>query len=339
MTANNASQDYRVIRGETVSLQADRNVLAEIERLVREGVQAFPKRGLEVGGILTGSLGSEIRLSGVRPLPMEYRTGPVFRPSAADLLFVKQSVEAAGPSLIGHFRSQTAAKAEPTEMDNAIAALLQVTGPLLLLVPASPGGIEETRLYGRVKGQWLPLLRFQLAEKPPQPLTVPVHPPFGSVLPSSSARGGWALGGLAVGLACGLFLSHMLWPSRQAYTLTTAPAHSGLGLQVHPDGGLLKVQWNSLTPVVVEAVSGVVSVQDGKHRLQIPLDRKQLQTGSTLYAPESGWVEIKLDLYSDEKHYSGEAVSIATGLQVSNPKTGTSKAEPPATAAPARQNK
>jgi hypothetical protein len=77
-------------------------------------------------------------------------------------------------------------------------------------------------------------------------------------------------------------------------------------------------------------------VRDGARQLQIPLDRHQLETGSTVYYPESGWVEVRLEVYRDGAHFTGETVAMATGLP-KQPLPET--AEEPAAAAPAEESR
>jgi hypothetical protein len=335
-------QEYRLIRGETVSLRAGLDVLAALERMVWDGVRAFPKRGLEVGGILTGSWEGEICLEAVRPLPMEYRSSPAFQPSPADLLFVKQSVlwaRAAGTSILGHFRSQTSGEPAPADADQTIADLLKLRMPLLVLVPASAAGIEQARVYRRVNGEWAFLLSFPLVEFPsdratPQPMQKRAIPiPRASAVASPRRRWyPWALAGMAVGLGCGAFLSHSIWRTAPAYML---PTRSDVNLQVHPESAGLKVQWDPASRPVIEGISGMLTVQDGDRHLQIPLDRQQLHAGSTFYYPESGWVEVRLEIYRDGSHYTGEAVAMATGVSAPQLPTGSADANSSSAAPPA----
>jgi hypothetical protein len=322
--------ECRLIQGEGLSFRASVPVLAALDQMVRDGVKAFPQRGLEVGGILMGPSEGAICLEAVRPLPMEYRTSPVFRPSPADLLFVKQSVlwaQASETGILGHFRSQTTGEPGPTEADQTIADLLKLPEPLLVLVPASAAGVEPARVYRRVNGEWVFLLDFPLMEFPVKPPTQQALEKqlAGPVLPMTPPRSRWrtwAVVGL-VGLGCGAVLSHSIWKARPADVL---PTRSDVHLQLHPEGTRLRVQWDPTSRPVAEGFSGILTVQDGGHRLQIPLDRLQLHAGSTVYIPESGWVEVRLEIYRDGNHYTGETGAMATG--VSTPQPSVAVADP-----------
>jgi hypothetical protein len=342
-----SSQEYCVIRGRTAVLRGNENALAALDRMVRDGVRAFPKRGLEIGGLLTGSskpgqpageeegqdeVPEEIRLETISPLPMEYRSSPAFQPSPADLLFIKQSVQcaqASEASIVGHFRSQTSGEIRPSDVDRNIASLLNLREAFLVLIPASIAGVEPARLYRAVNGEWNFLLSFPLVEEPLTELP-PDQAPRPLESPPDMATSGpakvpfrfrwypWALAGLAVGVAGGVYLSHSVWQSRSAVVLPTRSTvndvNSDLHLELHPSGSALTVQWNPASPPVAKGFSGMLTVQDGGRQLQIPLDRQQLETGHTIYYPESGWVEVRLEVNQEGNHFTGQTVAMATGL-------------------------
>jgi proteasome lid subunit RPN8/RPN11 len=324
---------YRLIRGETVSLRVSVHALAAMDRIVRDGVRAFPSRGLEVCGLLSGSAEGEICVEDILPLPMESRSSPAFSPSPSDLLFVKQSVawaQAPGAGIIGLFRSQTSGEPAPADADNTVADLINLPNPLFILIPASAAGVEQARVYRRVNGNWAFLLAFPLVEstiasgsaapKRSPARALPLPPPdIRPDEPEPAPRSRWpmwALGALVVGLAAGIFLSHSFWRTRPAYVLL--PPRSDIKLQVHPEGPRLKVQWDSTSRPIAEAFSGMLTVQDGDHHLEIPLNRKELDAGSTYYFPESGWVQVRLEINRDGNHYTGETVAMATGLSTTH---------------------
>ncbi|MBV9745955.1 MAG: energy transducer TonB [Acidobacteriia bacterium] len=317
-----SAQDYRQFDSGAVSALVRENVLVSLDRLVWDGVKAFPRRGLEIGGILTGTVDPQIRVAAIYPLSMAYRSSPAFRLSPADLLSLKQSAawaQAAGESVIGHFRSDTSGTPAPADADEAVVELLNLTQPLLVLIPASAAGIDPARLYRRENGAWVFLLEFPLAV--PQNEGAPSRTSRLSALAgrdrvlerSRSARW-WAAGGLLAGLGCGVFAGHSLWPSRTPVPNmapgqpTRSDIHSDINLEAHPEARRLRFQWNP----VLEGSSGMLTVHDGGHTLQIPLNRQQLESGNTIYYPETASVEARLEIYRDENHFIGE--SIATKL-------------------------
>lgn len=312
--------NYRLIRGEVMSLRARVDALASLDRIARDGVKASPTRGLEVGGLLTGAVGDDIRLEAIRPLPTGYRSSAAFCPSPADLLFIRQSVlwgQAPATNILGHFRTQTSGEPEPIAADRVIADLLNLPNPLLLLIPASDRGVEQARVYRRENGEWSLLLTFTLIESPIGQTGLQKLPDSALVewmkAPPAPRWRKWALGGLAVGVACGAFLSHSIWQPNPANVL---PARSDIKLELRSEGARLKVQWDPNSRSVGEASSGKLAVQDGGQHLEIPLDRQQLHSGGTVYYPETGSVEVRLEIYRDGNHFTGESAALATGLSV-----------------------
>jgi|SRR5215469_2832540 len=316
------SAQYRLIRGEVLSLRARVNALASLDRIARDGVKTSPTRGMEVGGLLTGAVGNEIRLETVQPLPMGYRSGAAFCPTPADLLFIRQSVltvQASASIILGHFRTQTSGAPEPNAADQVIADLVNLPNPLLLLIPASDAGVEPARVYRRENGEWALLLTFPLIESAvgqPAVQRLPERVPAEWTPPAGPRWRKWALGGLAVGVACGAFLTYSIWQPRPADVL---PARSDIKLELHNEGARLKVQWNPKSRAVAQASSGMITVQDGGHHLEIALDRQQLDAGSTLYYPETGSVEVRLEIRQGDNHFTGESVALKTGLSAPPP--------------------
>jgi hypothetical protein len=115
----------------------------------------------------------------------------------------------------------------------------------------------------------------------------------------------------AAGVAETALLHTWLWPPHQ-----TSPSFSGneISLRILPKGGRLLVQWNPQSLPVLQGYSGLLTVQDGGRQMRVPLDRHQLQAGSTSYTPTSEWAEFRLEIYRDGNHYSGEAMALATGV-------------------------
>lgn len=316
----NSDRNYRLVCGESVSLRADTNAFAALDQIVRDGVRAFPKRGLEVAGTLTGSArDDEIQVDAIQPLPLEYRTAPAFRPSPSDLLVLKRSVasmQSDGAEVIGHFRSHTSGEPHPGDVDDTIADLLNIPEPILVLIPASAAGVDPAQVYVRVNREWTLLLSCPLTDSTIEKLqSAPVEEPWSDTPPALSLkapRWRWpTVAGCAIGLLAGVLLGHSVW---RTVPPPTVPNRSGINLSAQPSEGGIRVQWNPQSLAVSEGFSGVLTVQDGDRRMQIPLDRGQLRTGAIFYYPESGWAEIRLEIYRDGRHYNGETVALATGL-------------------------
>ena len=320
------ARNYRVIRDNGIVLKADENAIQAIHTAVVEGIKAFPSRGLEVAGLLTGSLDEELRLDGVRPLTTAYRQSPAFRPSLPDITAFRQIVaqaqaETANP--VGCFRSQTDGQMETGEVDEKLADLVGIPEPLLLLVPASGAGVGPARLFRRTKGNWKLLLQFALREDAPlrNSARLPVRSlgtrPLAEagVEPAENGRSSpmlWVAAGLAT-VTLALAVGYPRFHSK-AEAKASAPVHREINLSAQPSGQAIRVHWDSGSTPVLDGFSGILTVQDGARRVMIPLTREQLLDGNTVYAPESPWAELRLEIYRDGAHYTGEVVALATGI-------------------------
>ncbi len=78
-----------------------------------------------------------------------------------------------------------------------------------------------------------------------------------------------------------------------------APALVSLGLQVERyRRGDLRLSWNHDAPVIANATSGTLMVQDGVTPRIIPLDASLVRGGSLLYSPVSDQVQMRLTVES-----------------------------------------
>jgi hypothetical protein len=56
----------------------------------------------------------------------------------------------------------------------------------------------------------------------------------------------------------------------------------------------VQLTWNRESPAIAAATSGVLAIEDGNTRRQIPLNASQVHSGSVLYSPASGQVVMQL---------------------------------------------
>ncbi len=91
-------------------IHADRVALRQLEFYIRTGVNAIRGRGIEVGGLILGRLidwnAGEVVITGFVPVEIEYRFGPTFRPSEADVHTFREAAAEEDGNVIGYFRSQ-----------------------------------------------------------------------------------------------------------------------------------------------------------------------------------------------------------------------------------------
>lgn len=87
-------------------------------------------------------------------------------------------------------------------------------------------------------------------------------------------------------------------------------AATALGLKVARDGPALRISWKPVSPVMTGAQRGVLSIVDGDYRRELQLGSDQLQSGSLLYMPLSGDVQLRLDVFSSAGAPVGESVRV-----------------------------
>jgi protein TonB len=303
--------------------------MLDLQMAVLEGVDRRPGQKFEVGGLLVGSTSDGIHIDEIQPLAIEYRFGPSFWLSSADVEKWKQAIEQfrdnGARKIIGHFRSQRTGgsplhEAAPQDVDHAIADLLQVPDPLLLLVPLEGKNVNEARVYRRHEGIWLEVHRSPIENlraipaKTPVPGPVPIPAPIPAATPISNARPpARRLAFLLLCLATAVvfvLLAFVLW-RRPA---PPASAASQIGLTAHATIGGIAVAWNRESAVVKQSASGTLTIHDGDASRQLTLDRNQLLDGSAVYVPRTGQVDFRLEIYRDRDHFTGESLSVATGV-------------------------
>ena len=139
------------------------------------------------------------------------------------------------------------------------------------------------------------------ASSTPQPVSAPPVPK-----PRRSLRKavGWvAVGGLlgAAGVALGTpsirERAARIWTAAAKADPPAAPAllsPTTLGLAAQRQATDVQLTWNREASAINTATSGVLSIEDGASRREIPLAPSQLRSGSVLYSPASGEVTMQL---------------------------------------------
>ncbi len=147
---------------------------------------------------------------------------------------------------------------EPAAAGDTAAAPQPVTGSLLTLAGAGPGG-AETRVEAR---------------------------------PSSKRRLWIGLALLLVAIAAGL----IFWLRARSAAPTATPEASALGLRVERSGGQLLLSWNRSLPLLQTAQRAILSISDGDHREDVEMDLGQLRGGSIVYSPITSDVSFRLEV-------------------------------------------
>jgi protein TonB len=90
----------------------------------------------------------------------------------------------------------------------------------------------------------------------------------------------------------------------------TLPA--SLGLEVERSQGQLVLKWKDEGDLLRDAQRATLTIIDGDHTEDVPLEPAQLRSGSAVYAPASGEVEFRLEVVSRE----GKSASASARVQV-----------------------
>jgi hypothetical protein len=164
-------------------IQADRDALRQLEFYVRTGVNAIRGRGVEVGGLILGRPidwnADELVITGFVPVEIEYRFGPTFRPSEADVKTFREAAAEEDGNVIGYFRSQLRGALALREEDRNLLTELFRTTDCCFAGAAADSQTPTTVGLHKVRAGAAPVLleRFPLLpEEKPEP------PPVAEIL-------------------------------------------------------------------------------------------------------------------------------------------------------------
>ena len=86
-------------------------------------------------------------------------------------------------------------------------------------------------------------------------------------------------------------------------------AETSLGLNVESNTGQLLLTWNRNSPLIVNATQATLTITDGDHQEDVPLDLALLHSGSVVYPPISNDVNFRLEV-TDAKSGKTKAESV-----------------------------
>jgi hypothetical protein len=342
--------EHHLIQGDGFSLHVHPAVLVRLDALVREGFELLPKGGLETGGLLLGSIGSsELWIDEIEPVPIEHRWGPSYQLSDSEIETFRQIIHSSAvpppARAIGHFRSHARGEIAINSTDLTIATLAPAPVHFVLLIKGSRFEPRIAQLFRKRGENCVELLQFPLdfdpakvrsivpqpalpkpapiaeplvaatpaPEPPPEPLpavSLPAAP-----LPAVSLPASPRLRGTQVVIGALIFCL-LVAVSAGLYSRTTTPA-AELGLKARRSDQSVTVSWNHSSPAVMQAALGVLTIQDGDSQKQLRFDPVQLRASNVVYVPQTPRVQFRLEVFRDRDHFSGEAVSIDTGLTAS----------------------
>jgi hypothetical protein len=138
-----------------------------------------------------------------------------------------------------------------------------------------------------------------------------------------------ALGGFAL-VARDAVLRSLRTFTRRASTsrATSAPLRIGPAMSINAvnDLGQLQIRWDTSSPSVQAARSGVLSIVDGGPAQRIPLDGSQVQAGTFTYKRSGARVDARLSILTAEGSYVEAATTFLGPPPVEEPEPVLSKA-------------
>ena len=302
--------------GSPIRVHIDLGVIEDLQKRLRNASRAIPEQGLLFGKVLEGT--TEI----LEFLPASGRTMPAMLEEFS-----------AGPQkrlLVGYYRSGDALRLNADDLDLFKNFFGKPYHVFLVMQPNGFASPNATFFFsqGNQKISEFPFLEFPLdasllateerdrisrcRQATEQPATVQPPPPE-PAKPRKPAR-------ISLRIAVGLFVTAGLllpalwfanqpfrkWSSRvwtgissAARNSPTSPASSSLphpriGLQAKSQGHDLELTWNRESALIAAATSGLISIEDGLVKREIPLDAQQIRGESVLYSPISDQVLIQL---------------------------------------------
>jgi hypothetical protein len=295
--------------------------LESIRSAADSGLKSLPRRGAEIGGILIRSGNDPAApVNEVQLIASEYRYGPGYHLSPRDLALLRTATanvrERKGHQIVGFFRSCTSEQFDfsPNDLD----VLREVLPDCRVLLIAKPfaDGHSIARVFELRDGTWhrtseFPISPARVGDRQPKVRTVPkvlvtLPPP-----PVSPAKKRLKIPMLWIYslLGCLLLVGTIA-------LLGPRPAESNpLGLNVNPEGDVLRVTWNRNSAAIRSGTGGVLRIDEGAQRRDITLDRGQLASGAVMYRSDAR--DITFHLAVNGKTHSEEMIRFVTGGGVS----------------------
>jgi hypothetical protein len=110
--------------------------------------------------------------------------------------------------------------------------------------------------------------------------------------------------------AAALYIHRPLNRISNVPAIRSAPLEAGTSLWAERQGEDLKIMWDLDSPEVAGATSGVLDIDDGGTRQQIPMTADQVRFGSLLYSPVSEQISMRLTTLKDNQSTKRESVLV-----------------------------
>jgi proteasome lid subunit RPN8/RPN11 len=343
------------------AVDCDGELLDRIRVAVVDGLHKIPHGGIEIGGLLLGERQADrIKVTEWRLISCEHALGPSFTLSESDEAALRESIESAaseGFEVVGWFHSHTRSGLQFTEKDQALHERFfpEAWQVALLLRPAMLQPTRAAYFRRRSDGSWdLSPDEFLLdpPEKPPRvdgdsdeskPGSYLVAPQRDQHTPSPEVYGRaivvplipstrlQKLGRSAIAAACIVALSGLLFA---AWRISAGRTLAPIALQLHDEGGRIRISWNSDSAALKDAKEGRLVIRDGTHSVEHRLKPADLKRGSMQYLRSADNVQVRLTVLRNGQQPTEEWTSfIGPSLQHTEPAPAIPKAEPGADAA------
>jgi hypothetical protein len=315
--------------------------LPVVDRLSLEAMEAFksvPRRGLEIGGVLLGSIRrardgqTRISVEDYAEVPSEHRSGPSYQLSAADLDALDRACKT-NPRAVGMYRTATKSETICLHQDDtnlfernfsSVAAVFLLVHPATRTAAFCLKGPE-----GLAVAHEFPFHAAELASGSTESENADPEQPTATVGRSSSARVRvWSV--RAAALLLGGALGALGWRWLQPRAPTAVPVHTAavqptvdtghVGLNVSRDGRMLRLAWDHHAAAIREADHALLHILDGNHQTDLKLAPNELQDGTLSYWPDSADVTFRLEVFG-AGHKTDDTVRAVNGGQASTPVT------------------
>ena len=306
--------------------------LRRLEFHVRQGLNAIPRGGLEIGGLVVGTLPGDgentLTVTNFVPVEIDYRFGPRYRPSTEQQSVFAEAlsnVRKLDAQVIGCFRSHLGSPADVRDEDRRLLEVLLPGGYCcLFLVQAALFERSMACCYVRgADGEFHLIHQFDVVPPGAAPLPKAVaserhveHAPSlrvskaAAVTVTPSSAGGpnrwWAITALAAILAFGAIVV-----VRPRAPVKPPPSDAALlGLSVRNQGEKIELRWDTASRAVKGATSGSLSIKDGKAGDRVELSPAQLHAGRYEYKPTQADLTFVMILYQRDNSFVGQTQSL-----------------------------
>ncbi len=331
----------RAVAGERIEIAADVGETLRSDSV--EGLRSLPRRGLEIGGILLGSAEGSCRVTGLAPVISEHLYGPRYQQSSKDrALFESRLAELRDESNvdakpIGMYRTQIKSEAGPDERDSdAFRKYFPESAGIFILVTPQLTGQATLSCFYWDREKMIPCDSFERRELQIDPPPVPRAPGRGKRWTQEAV-----LAGIAGLVVWGIVILVQHQPSAAVVMPAAAPAALAprtkarpLQLQAVTSSQGAEVHWDSRADVLRAATGGLLTVESGDDRTELPISRAELNTGKFFYGEVGPLTTFVLTVYRsngspDSQSFTLRAPEMQLAATVPAPVPAVAAAPPP----------